>query len=166
MGPIALPANSVHAHWTKAWTTGHSSGNPSSFVWAGGHPVTQHVDISRVGSHLALDVRDLILHRYDGALDRMGAFCEIGKSLYVTMLFLYGTFYKSNLPITYLYIIAMWSAMKYLFKWCNIFYCSRTKNKRIVYINNTHLNDWTISICLRMTCCVWQKLPMLCKHIS
>ena len=32
------------------------------------------------GSHLALDVKDLGLHRYDGASDRMGTFCETGKS--------------------------------------------------------------------------------------
>ena len=78
--PIAIPANSIHAPWTKAWTSGQSSGGPSSFVWTEGQFVTQDIDLSRDGSHLALDVKDLQLHRYDGATDLMGAFCEISKT--------------------------------------------------------------------------------------
>ena len=78
--PIVIPANSIHAPWTKAWTAGQSSGGPSSFVWTEGQLVTQDIDLSRDGSHLALDVTDLRLHRYDGATVEMGAFCEISKT--------------------------------------------------------------------------------------
>ena len=82
--PIAIPATYIDAVWRKAWTSGQSSGSPSSFVWTGDRPVTQGIDLSRAGSHLALDVNDLQLHRYDGATDKMGAFCEISKPLTVT----------------------------------------------------------------------------------
>ena len=70
------PANSIIAPWTKAWTSGRSSGSPFSFVWTRGPAVTQDVNLNMEGNHLALDVKDLGLHRYDGASDRMGTFCE------------------------------------------------------------------------------------------
>ena len=40
--------------------------------------MTHNVDLSRAGTHLALDV-DLQLHQYSGTSDRMGALCELGK---------------------------------------------------------------------------------------
>ena len=55
-----------------------SSEDTSSFQWATGPAVTHSVDLSRAGTHLALDVADLKLHRYNGASDLMGAICELG----------------------------------------------------------------------------------------
>ena len=75
------PANSVNARWTKAWTSGRSSENTvDTFMWATGLVVTNAVDLSRVGIHLALDVADLKLHRYDGTTERMGVLCETSES--------------------------------------------------------------------------------------
>ena len=48
--------------------------------------MTQAVDLSRVGTHLALDVADLRLHRYDGTTEKMGALCEIGEPSTVTQI--------------------------------------------------------------------------------
>ena len=76
---IATAANRPGSSYTKGWTSGQSSGDISSFLWATGPVVTHNVDLSIVGTHLALDV-DLQLHPYNGTSDRMGAFCEIGKS--------------------------------------------------------------------------------------
>ena len=77
---IVSPANNIISPRTKAWTSGRSSGSPFSFVWTRGPAVTQDVNLNMEGNHLALDVKDLRLHRYDGASDRMGTFCETGKS--------------------------------------------------------------------------------------
>ena len=49
-------------------------------MWATGLAVTNAVNLSRVGTHLALDVADLKLHRYDGTTERMGVLCETGES--------------------------------------------------------------------------------------
>ena len=79
------PANAVNsdgAPYTKVWTSGHISGDTSSYLWATGPVVTHNVDLSRAGTHLALDV-DLQLHQYSGSSDRMGALCELGKSFTV-----------------------------------------------------------------------------------
>ena len=53
-------------------------------MWSTGPVVTHNVDLSRTGTHLALDV-DLKLHPYNGTLDRMGALCETGESSTLTI---------------------------------------------------------------------------------
>ena len=73
---IAIAANRAGAFYTKAWTSAQLSGDLASFLWATGPVVTHNVDLSIVGTHLALDV-DLHLYPYNGTSDTMGAFCEI-----------------------------------------------------------------------------------------
>ena len=76
---IAFPANHAAARYPKAWTSGQISGDTSSYLWATGPVVIHSVDLSREGTHLALDV-DLQLHPYTGTSDLMGALCEVGES--------------------------------------------------------------------------------------
>ena len=80
---IATPVNNDRVPYTKVWTSGQTSGDTSSYVWATGPNVTHNVDLSRAGTHLALDV-DLQLHQYSGTSDRMGALCETGESSGIT----------------------------------------------------------------------------------
>ena len=73
-----IPANHPDLRYTGAWTSGQLSGDTDSFMWATGLPVTQHIDPSKLETHLALEI-DLKLHRYNGSSDKMGALCEFGE---------------------------------------------------------------------------------------
>ena len=82
-----IPANHPDLRYTGAWTSGQLSGDTDSFMWATGLPVTQHIDPSKLGTHLALEI-DLKLHRYNGSSDKMGKLAITRKLLRNIFLYL------------------------------------------------------------------------------